>query len=410
VVHGRLTHSEKREYKCKPCDELILLSEKVKHIKEVHKKFHCDFCDYIGDVQNKKRHLTTKHKGLTPALSALVTKNNKKQNRCDQCKKDFFCKSNLNKHIVKVHNKNSNVPDLKDNKIPKEKDNIIKHFNDAQKQIKFKDDIKQVVEIPFTKTPIQGMEVELIHIFNNIEKIMALVTNRKQKVTATVMIEMVERMTKKEFNILHFRVLVTFGLFNVDLVDNELEVSVNELKMTPAVNTKRLEILKRNIEEASTYKYVDLIDFPEKTSWKYQSAKDIIEQNIFKVNEIPEGDKKDEGKAINVIDSILKKIKEKERKKKNRSDQFNKIDWQKKSMPKLARMINTIFICEKKSTLHENFLIEKVEYSGFRTVRKVENDIDRLIKMSSGWLRKTGKGWIRRNIMMDINIVCDSLI
>ena len=39
-------------------------------------------------------------------------------------------------------------------------------------------------------------------------------------------------------------------------------------------------------------------------------------------------------------------------------------------MTKLARIINIILICEKKSTLHENILIGKVEYSVYRTVRK----------------------------------------
>ena len=167
--HERLKHSDKQDYKCKSCDEIILLSEKVNHIKDVHRKFYCDFCDYIGAIQNKRRHLRVKHKGLSPALSALIenTTTTTKNHLCDQCMKHFFCKSTLNRHIAKLHN-NSNVLYVEESKASKEKSNVIKHIIDQKKEIKFKDEIEQVVEIPFTKTSIHGIEDELTTMFNNI--------------------------------------------------------------------------------------------------------------------------------------------------------------------------------------------------------------------------------------------------
>ena len=55
--------------------------------------------------------------------------------------------------------------------------------------------------------------------FTHIEKVMTIVTNRKQRITTSNIINSVERMTKKEFDIHHFRTLVSLNLFNVQLVD-----------------------------------------------------------------------------------------------------------------------------------------------------------------------------------------------
>ena len=114
-------------------------------------------------------------------------------------------------------------------------------------------------------------------------------------------------------------------------------------------------------------------------------------------------------KKKNVFDSIKEQIKEKQILKENRAHQFNQIDWQKKSMPELARLVNTIFISEKKQTLNENILIEKISFSGYNTVRPVKDDLERLIKVSSGWLTRVGVVFIRRKRMMDINIVCENM-
>ena len=143
---------------------------------------------------------------------------------------------------------------------------------------------------------------------------------------------------------------------------------------------------------------------------KYQNAMEIIKENIFKVNSSEEEKAQTHSDhLISVNQSIMRKIKEKERRKKHREIQFNRVDWQKKSMPELARIINTIFISEQKSVLHKNLLIEKIKNSHYQTVRSIEQDLSRLKQLSNGWLKQT-RGWIRRNNMMDINIVCDSII
>ena len=54
-------------------------------------------------------------------------------------------------------------------------------------------------------------------------------------------------------------------MYHVELVDNKLEVSVEELKITPEVNKKRLETLHALINKACQHKYIDLTNFQENT-------------------------------------------------------------------------------------------------------------------------------------------------
>ena len=54
---------------------------------------------------------------------------------------------------------------------------------------------------------------------------LTIMTNQKQRVTTSVLIETVERISKKNY-IKIFRILVSFKMYHVELVDNEVEVSV----------------------------------------------------------------------------------------------------------------------------------------------------------------------------------------
>ena len=60
------------------------------------------------------------------------------------------------------------------------------------------------------------------------------------------------------------------------------------------------------------------------------------------------------GTEKSIIQSLLYKIREKERNNIRRSEQFNKIDWQIKRIPEIARLVNSIYMSNHKSTLHKN--------------------------------------------------------
>ena len=78
-------------------------------------------------------------------------------------------------------------------------------------------------------------------------------------------------------------------------------------------------------------------------------------------------------------------------------------------MPELARIVNSIFIAERKQTLSILRVEEKVKFIGFRSVRELKTDIKRLVQISSGWLTEIKPGWLRRDELKCINTVCDSM-
>ena len=79
-------------------------------------------------------------------------------------------------------------------------------------------------------------------------------------------------------------------------------------------------------------------------------------------------------------------------------------------MPELARIVNSIYMSDCKSTLHKEYLVDKIKYLNYQTVRRVEEDLVRLINMSNGWLSEFKKGWIRKNRMIDINNICELIM
>ena len=79
-------------------------------------------------------------------------------------------------------------------------------------------------------------------------------------------------------------------------------------------------------------------------------------------------------------------------------------------MPELARIVNSIYIGEKRLTLQKSTLVEHIKYSGYSTIRTIEDDLNRLISLSDGWLKVMYKDWVRKNRMIDINTLCELLI
>ena len=268
--HMKVCINKKTVYKCKSCEEMVLLSERNIHMKENHKKFYCEFCEYIGDTKHKKRHMTSKHKGLTPALSAV--KPEKKKFICDACEKQFFDSSTLKRHIKRKHkeinyvdvDKNDKEHDKKSITIEQVKtNNVINQLAKQGRNVTWNDEIEEVTQIPYTKAKIEGQETEVTELFKAIETIMTIMINRNQKVTTTVLVESVEKLTKHNFNIEQFRILVSLDMYKVELKNEELVVSVNETKMTPTVKNNRMHELKHKIEKNVQYTYIDLVDLPD---------------------------------------------------------------------------------------------------------------------------------------------------
>ena len=93
----------------------------------------------------------------------------------------------------------------------------------------------------------------------------------------------------------------------------------------------RFDSLQKQINDAKKdcFSYIDLINFPETNKREYKTAIQVIEENIFNITEIKTINEctENEGQKKSIIQSLVYKIREKERNNKRRSEQFNKIDW-----------------------------------------------------------------------------------
>ena len=248
--HVKAKHSKDDYYICRKCDGNIMINvhEKEAHENE-HRKFHCEFCKYVGDKKHEKRHMKAKHQNLTPSTTVYGPKKPVRP-LCEICHKTFFCSSTLKRHKDRFHKK------LVCTK-------VIQDVSKQKKSVTFKSNLVDELEIPVSKVKIKGLEEAVEDLFNYVEKVMTVTTNTNHFITTSVLVEFIEKHSKNGFDVLLFRVLVTFGLYTVHVQHGELRVKVDEDKLTDEINIKRREKLKQCIKESAEAKYIDLVDLPE---------------------------------------------------------------------------------------------------------------------------------------------------
>ena len=387
-------------FQCKMCDiKLEKKSEIQDHKTQCSHKFFCDFCDYVGYRNHKKRHHMSKHKGLTPKLSAMPQP--PKVNKCDNCAKMFFDKSTLNRHIKNVHK-------------PKKGIKIMKH-------VQFSDKLN-ITEIPVSKVnhkSLSALRDKIINIFKDCEQFMLIFTNRQQAIKLQELIHYIEVKTKQSFDIFAFQTLISVypESYSLYLEKNEIYIKVKLFKMKPSLIIKREKVLLANLIESEKYNYIDLVEFPQPKVSKIFKAKDIIKENIIDINNIEKEllnsddfiDVKENVVSSNLPKHLVEKVKENQRIRNVRDLFFIKTDWQKKKLPVLARKINSIFISEKKSVLKKKILIEKYLCSETQSFASAESDLERLIMASNGWLKTVSLSYIKRIDSYNINDVCKYL-
>ena len=139
----------------------------------------------------------------------------------------------------------------------------------------------------------------------------------------------------------------------------------------------------------------------------YKTAKQTIMENIVKFSD--EDDNDDDQLYLEVLESNqkftsgferLKNLIEIKRIKKERKEKkLAQIDWQAQRLDKLARLVNKIFVSEKKTALRVEFLEERLKNCDY-SISTVKSDLERLIRNSNGWL-KVWKGWVKKNSSID---------
>ena len=127
----------------------------------------------------------------------------------------------------------------------------------------------------------------------------------------------------------------------------------------------------------------------------------VLASNIFQAQPFPESD--------TVPQTILEKVRRRQAIKEHREKQVQAIDWQKKSLPELARIVNSVFVSERKNVLLNAKLLEKIESCGYHSTRPTQADLSRLIDLVPEFLSTPLNGLVKRNVKTDINVVVLSL-
>ena len=420
-----LTCLPEKVYQCNDCKEnFVIYIHLHAHRERNHRSEQCDYCDVVvANGKNMRRHILTKHKGLTPSKAKQLEmrgnyeskKKAKKDYKCDKCGKSFYDKSTLNRH-QKQHSFSCNICEKK---FQTEKDlnshmimhDIVKdHTSDKvigpKKIVVWADKIEEVKTIPITKLSVKPeMKSKLMHMFNCLEKVMPICGNRGKSLTMQEFVKMFEENSQKKFDESVFRALLSIypDSYKVEVNKKNIHVTfVGDAK--PRDIKARKLVLDKKMSDIENDRYIDLVDLPQIGKEVYKSAQQTIVENIVKFDHDEDVDTEDVGNMVGSRFELLKlKIERKNSKKKKRELKFKQIDWQFKRLSKLTNLVHKIFISETKNALKFDFLLEKIERCDYSCI-SIDSDLRRLIKDSNGWLR-TWRGWVKKNSSIDVNDV-----
>lgn len=404
--HTKAKHSE--FYSCKQCEEIVKNVDAPEHKALHRKKYVCDFCDFVCDIKNIRRHLRNKHKGISPATTYTHTG---EKPSCAHCGKKFFDASNLKRHIVRLHTEAKLPAHQEVTHSPPALCALSPHKGDKPnhgekpekktKSVSFPENpVKSKHDIPISKASINGIENALIDLLEECDKILSFCLIRGQLLLLSELSQAYERNTRKSFSDHQFRILASYDLFFVQIGQRGVEVSVEDVeKLDPFTKRIRKRALISQIQ--NTGRYIDLVNFPEVITEKYQPAKEILANNCFQAEPFPESD--------TVPQTLLERVRRRQAKWEHREKQIQAIDWQKKSLPELARLVNSVFISERRNVLLNAKLLEKIESCGYHSTRPIQADLSRLIDLAPQFLSTPLNGLVKRNVNTDINVVVLSL-
>ena len=422
-------------YSCKECNKnFSTLQDHYEHKRKQHSYLQCEFCNVIiGNDYNMKRHINSKHNGLTPSRARKLedllkhTQSTTNEYKCDVCEKLYYDQSTLKRH-KKLHQipcqKCGHIFQCKQALQYHEKthkdirmkacSNVIVNLFNQNKNVSWAKDLVNIKEIPVTKLTFNCNTSQKIKLmFEEVERFMVLCKTRNQPLKISEIKEIYERNSKHNFEENIFRGLLSIipEAYTLYLNKEEVEIIISG-DVNPSNLFERHEHLENKLSdlEKENSPYIDLVELEKTKNINYKSAKMIISENIMKFSDDEEVMKvidQNEKKVSSFYDKLKFKIETKKFLKMKRDMKMNNIDWQLLRLSRMARMTNNIFISEKREALKREILLEKIKFSGYIS-NNVGSDLDRLIQKSNGWLH-VWKGWIKRNSTIDINNVCKLL-
>ena len=400
----------KKEYKCADCDLVFsTIQQNIVHKRKQHTTEECDFCDKkIKQGQNMRRHIKLIHPKLTPRSAKLLEllKLQEKEDTCIAMQEKEMDEEDPDENLVQLGDEevehdfdeietNEDNPEV--NLIQLGNEDVEHDFNEilfepeegqtkSKKKVSWKKNLTTIVEIERKIKISKKMEEDIFSMLDVFKKFLPMQMSRRRFVELDMIKRNYERLSNKKFNEITFQTLVSLekSSFQPVSLDDEIYVDISDIHIIE-------DIMKTKINQLydDHVPYIDLAPLRERK--RYQSAQDILSKNVYKFSddEIDDVAEEADDKNLPIMERLLKKIERRNKKKRMRAMkiQAKMPNWQMDRLPKLARIINKIFVSQQKNLIKTEDLLERISNSEYRSMNIVA-DLNKLVETTDGWLAK----------------------
>ena len=398
----------RKRYKCAECEQVFgTLQQRIRHKRIHHTAEECEFCGMrIKQGQNMKRHIKLSHSKLTPSsakkLELIKRKKEEETNigTIEGVLGDEELQNGREGLLPSETNITVEEYSIEDQILPQDSnkandDAVSKpRAGSSKKKVSWKENLTATEEIERKIKITQQEEQEILAMIAELKKFLPILVNRKSDVELNTIKENYERISKKQFSETTFQIIVSLQTSNFQpfTVGNKTYVDVSDINI---LEEKVKAELERMIEEEVPYIYLQ----PMKERKKYDSAKEVLEKNIYEFSDVdsPDSDESDCNNNLTIMERIMKKHDKRNDKARKRGIKFQaKLpEWQKQRLPKLARIVDKIFIGKERNVMKAEELLQSVSNSDY-TSMNIEEDFKKLVSITDGWLTSVDGGFVKR--------------
>ena len=263
----------------------------------------------------------------------------------------------------------------------------------TKKRVSWKENLTTSVPIEGKVIISKDMQEEVLAMIGVFKQFLPIQMQRTRFVELDQLIHNYERISKRKFSERTFQTIVSLkkSSFQPVTLDKKLYIDISDGNIIEdIIKTKINQLLEDCVP------YIDLI--PLRESKKYQSAQDILKENIEKFSDdnIESDEEAADDKNLPIMERLSKKVEKKNEIKRKRSMKMEakKPGWQRDRLPMLARIVNKIFVSKERNLMKTEEIIERIVQSEYRSM-DIKGDFKKLMKITDGWLTDIN-GFIKR--------------
>ena len=263
----------------------------------------------------------------------------------------------------------------------------------TKKRVSWKENLTTSVPIEGKVIISKDMQEEVLAMIGVFKQFLPIQMQRTRFVELDQLIHNYERISKRKFSERTFQTIVSLekSSFQPVTLDKKLYIDISDGNIIEdIIKTKINQLLEDCVP------YIDLI--PLRESKKYQSAQEILKENIEKFSDdnIESDEEAADDKNLPIMERLSKKVEKKNEIKRKRSMKMEakKSGWQRDRLPMLARIVNKIFVSKERNLMKTEEIIERIVQSEYRSM-DIKGDFKKLVKITDGWLTDIN-GFIKR--------------